>query len=80
MISLSSDEIKFMLMILQLTPDLHQVLEDISITGGAINDDQADELRDLCNDQLDVCGYDEHYKLNENGKKLELLVDKLFVG
>lgn len=65
---------------LQLTPELRQVLERIAISGGKVDEDQADELRDLCNDQLDVRGYDENYKLNDDGKKLELLADKLFTG
>jgi hypothetical protein len=69
-----------MLMMLELTSSLRQVLEDISVSGGNIDDDQVDELRDLCNDKLDVCGYDENYNLNENGKKLEALVDKLYLG
>jgi hypothetical protein len=79
-IYLGSDEIKYMLMMLQLTPDLRQVLEQIARSGGKVDEDQADELRDLCNDQLDLCGYDESYKLNDDGKKLESLVDKLFIG
>ncbi|MET1218962.1 MAG: hypothetical protein ABWW63_04940 [Glaciecola sp.] len=69
-----------MLIILELPPDLRLVLEAISAEGGELNEDQADELRDLCNEKLDICGYDENYKLNENGKKLEALVDKLFIG
>ncbi|WP_017444187.1 hypothetical protein [Gayadomonas joobiniege] len=77
---LSREEVLYLLMILKLTPDLRLVLEAISAEGGELNEDQADELRDLCNEKLDICGYDENYKLNENGKKLEALVDKLFIG
>ncbi|MDD2739859.1 MAG: hypothetical protein PHR94_13090 [Methylomonas lenta] len=80
MIFISRIEIEYMLMMLELTSSLRQVLEDISVSGGNIDDDQVDELRDLCNDKLDVCGYDENYNLNENGKKLEALVDKLYLG
>jgi hypothetical protein len=80
MIFLSRSEIEYMLMMLELTSSLRQVLEGISVSGGNIDDDQADELRDLCNDKLDVCGYDENYNPNEDGKRLEALVDKLYVG
>lgn len=53
---------------LSRTPDsvithLRQVLELIAGSGGKVDEDQADELRDLCNDQLDVCGYDENSNL-----------------
>jgi len=77
---LGREEVLYMLIILELPPDLRLVLEAISEEGGELNEDQADELRDLCNEKLDICGYDENYKLNENGKKLEALVDKLFIG
>jgi hypothetical protein len=77
---LGREEVLYMLIILELPPDLRLVLEAISAEGGELNEDQADELRDLCNEKLDICGYDENYKLNENGKKLEALVDKLFIG
>ena len=80
MIFLSRTEIEYMLMMLELTPALRHVLEELVASGGKIDDDQADELRDLCNDKLDICGYDENYDLNEDGKKLEALVDKLYVG
>lgn len=79
MIVLTKEEVRYMFMMLVLTPDLREVLQRIS-EGGAINEDQADELRDLCHDKLDVCGYDEDYSLNEVGKKLEALADKLYIG
>jgi len=72
--------IKYMLSMLDLTSDLRKNLEMIPAKGGRLNEDQADELRDLCNDKLDVCGYDEQYKLNVNGSQLAILVDKLYIG
>ncbi len=80
MIFLSRTEIEYMLMMLELTPALRQVLDELAISGGKIDDDQADELRDFCNDKLDICGYDENYDLNDDGKKLEALADKLYLG
>lgn len=79
MIRLNRDDVLFMLMMLQLTPDLRQVLQSIS-EGGDISDDQADELRDCCTDRLDEVGFDESYKVTDAGAKLEALVDKLFIG
>ena len=79
MIRLNREDVLFMLIMLQLTPDLRQVLQSIS-EGGDISDDQADELRDCCTDRLDEIGFDENYKATEAGAKLEALVDKLFIG
>jgi hypothetical protein len=79
MIRINSDDVLFMLMMLQLTPDLLQVLQSIT-EGGVISDYQADELRDCCTDRLDEIGFDENYELTEEGAKLEILVDKLFIG
>lgn len=80
MITLSKTEVLFMLTMLQLTPELHQVLEAIADRGGDIDDDIADELRDICTDCLDEIGFDEDYEPMKNGEKLEGLIDKLFVG
>ena len=57
---LGREEVLYMLIILELPPDLRLVLEAISAEGGELNEDQADELRDLCNEKLDICGYDHH--------------------
>ncbi len=79
MIFISYDDARYLLKELDLTPELRQVLENFSIEGGKVNDEQADELRDLCNEKLDVCGLDVNYNLNEDGKLLETLADKLYV-
>jgi len=79
-IKLDREDVLYMLMMLDLSPDLRQILDAISSGGGEINDGCADDLRDLCNDQLDVKGYDKDYNLNDDGRKLESLADKLFIG
>ncbi|QUJ67398.1 hypothetical protein KDD30_15390 [Photobacterium sp. GJ3] len=79
MIYLSKYDVQFMLMILQLTPDLNQVLQAIS-KGGEITDDHADELRDCCTDKLDAIGFDENFEPTVAGRKLEVLTDKLYIG
>jgi len=45
-----------------------------------ISEDQADVIRDLCGEQLQIIGFDEKYELTAEGKILESLVDKFFIG
>ncbi|BFN33308.1 hypothetical protein AAFX19_01895 [Vibrio harveyi] len=80
MITLSKTEVIFMLTMLRLTPEISQVLEAIADRGGDIDDDIADELRDMCTDCLDEIGFDENYDLINDGERLEKLIDKLFIG
>ncbi len=42
--------------------------------------DVADEIRDLCGEQLQLVGFDENYQPTPEGKILESLIDKLFIG
>ncbi len=79
MIYLSKHDVQFMLRILQLIPDLCQVLKAIA-EGGEITDDQADQLRDCCTGKLDEVGFDENYEPTDDGRRLEALIDKLYIG
>lgn len=79
MIYLSRNEIAFILNKVTLTYDLQQVLS-ANKGGCEISDDQADELRDCCIECLDEIGFDDNYELTLDGKKLDELVDKLFIG
>lgn len=45
-----------------------------------ISPNQADEIRDLCGEQLQFVGFDEKYELTYEGKILESLIDKFFLG
>jgi hypothetical protein len=45
-----------------------------------ISENQADVIRDLCGEQLQIVGFDEKYELTPEGKILESLVDKFFIG
>jgi len=45
-----------------------------------ITEDDADEIREICMDYLPVYGFDSNYELNEQGKILEKLIDKFFIG
>lgn len=81
MITLTLQEIQFMLTVLTLTVDLRERLEILlSVENKAISDDIADELRDLCTERLDTHGFDENYNPTDEGKKLEVLIDKLYIG
>ena len=81
MIILTLQEIQLMLKVLTLTIDLRERLETLaSAQTKAIPDDVADELRDLCAERLDTHGFDENYNPTDEGKKLESLIDKLYIG
>ena len=81
MITLTLQEIQFMLTVLALTVDLRERLNAlVSVENKTISDDIADELRDLCTERLDTHGFDENYKPTQEGKKLEVLIDKLYIG
>jgi hypothetical protein len=41
--------------------------------------DDADKIRNLCGEQLQVIGFDQDYNLTEEGCLLEDLVDKFFI-
>ena len=44
-----------------------------------LDENEAIDLRELCSDYLLEVGFDEEYVVNEKGKLLEALVDKLYV-
>lgn len=43
-----------------------------------ISEEEADEIRDLCGEQLQLVGFDENYELTFEGKILESLIDKFY--
>ncbi|MCH8081668.1 MAG: hypothetical protein IID52_04710 [Proteobacteria bacterium] len=42
--------------------------------------DEADILRDLCAEKLDIYGFDEKYEPTKLGQNLETLIDVLYTG
>ncbi|HAW80415.1 MAG TPA: hypothetical protein DCX27_12305, partial [Balneola sp.] len=42
----------------------------------ALNEDEADDLRELCADKLPLVGFNSDYSVNWKGKRLEGLIDK----
>ena len=81
MIRLSKNNIEFMILNLDLPDNLHMLLEKLRhAQDKTIPDDVADELRDFCTEKLDTHGFDINYKPTGLGKKLEELIDKLYIG
>ena len=69
-----------MLSYLTLTDRLRIMLEQLPHDSNKIiDDDIADELRDLCADRLDTHGFDINYNPTAEGSRLEALIDKLYV-
>ena len=50
-----------------------------AVRGQLLDEDTADELRDICADMLLEEGFDEDYRPNEQGRRLEQLIDELHV-
>lgn len=45
-----------------------------------LSHEDADNIRDLCSEMLDMHGFDEKYKLTPDGKILEELIDLFYVN
>ena len=45
-----------------------------------ISEEQAEEIRELCGEELQIAGFDEKYELTPEGEILESLIDKFFIG
>ena len=54
-----------------------QQINDIHLI--IISEDQANEIRDSCGEQLQIAGFDEKYELTSEGEILESLIDKFFI-
>jgi hypothetical protein len=46
----------------------------------ALTDEDADVVRDLCGEKLQTSGFESDYTPTDVGRRLERLVDKLYVG
>lgn len=79
-IRLSSNEIDFLLGALALPPHLIASLRRAKDVRGRIGGDDADALLDLCGERLQVHGFGPGYEPTEEGKQLERMIDRLFVG
>ena len=79
MISIDGNDATFMLKQLSLPAELENVLKS-SKQRVKLSEEQADQLRDFCTDRLDEVGFDKNYEPTNEGKRLESLIDKLFIG
>lgn len=81
MLRISNKDAQFILTTLSVTAELRMILSNPDGDDFVrISDDVADQLRDLCTDRLDTHGFDENYEPNEEGRRLESLIDKLYTG
>ncbi len=81
MVRLSRNDIEFMILNFDLPQKFCILLEKVRDTQDKIMpDDVADKLRDICTEKLDTHGFDINYEPTEIGKKLEELIDKLYIG
>ena len=76
---LNAEDIKFLLSFTREESSIAKVILSIK-PNTDISVDLADELRDHCTDRLDTHGFDINYNPTEEGKRLEDLIDKLYVG
>jgi hypothetical protein len=44
------------------------------------SEEQADEIRDACGEKLQIVGFGKNYELTNEGRILEDLIDKFFIG
>lgn len=83
-IKLNQDEYRYLCKALFLPDKLRQLFFLAERNNNSylfnISEDQADEIRDLCGEQLQLVGFDDKYEPTPEGKILEDLVDKFYIG
>ncbi|HVV69571.1 MAG TPA: hypothetical protein VHE99_11180 [Gammaproteobacteria bacterium] len=80
-IDLTKEEYDFLLKNNFLENDLRRLLENIeSGYRLKIDDLKADEIRDQCGEYLQIVGFDKNYNPTPEGKILEKLIDKFYIG
>jgi hypothetical protein len=79
LVKLNREEVLLLQSELQINEHLKNVLK-LAAQGQELSQKDADSLRDRCIERLDVDGFDKEYQPTILGAKLELLIDKLFVG
>jgi len=82
-IKLTQDEFNYLSSTFFLSPSWHTGLGASWKKTNAhylltISEEQADKLRDLCGEQLQIVGFDEQYRPTKEGEILESLIDKFF--
>ena len=74
------NDAEFLLKELELSEELVSSLRAAIQQKKPLEDSQADQLRDLCGEKLQTHGFDQNYEPNALGRRLEELIDKLFIG
>lgn len=69
--------------VLKNNASLIKIIERVTMDKGKylldIDSVVADEIRDLCSEQLQINGFDEDYNLNNVGEILEYLIDIFYI-
>lgn len=82
-VKLSSHQKEYLLKSVLNESPLSSVGENITKKNNSyyvdVTEEQADNIRDLCCDKLDIYGYDEDYELSSVGEILEELIDLFYV-
>lgn len=83
-VKLNSDELDYLLLEQLLPHSLRMKLASTDKSKSVnyaleISENEADEIRNLCGEQLQVKGFDENYVPTKEGRLLESLIDKFFV-
>ena len=76
MTQLKKDDAKFLLKWLTMPETTREKLRQ----GTPLNAEETDHLRDLCGERLQTHGFGPSYEPTAEGKRLEELVDRLYIG
>jgi hypothetical protein len=79
MIRMADQDIDFMLRALALPDELGERLRLVRAGRGELSADDADRLRDLCGERLQTHGFGPDYTPTEEGRRLERLIDELYL-
>jgi hypothetical protein len=77
---LSDADAQFLLDVLDLTEALRKTVNELRMGRTQLSEDDAEKLRDLCGERLQTHGFGEGYEPTTEGRRLEELIDRLFVG
>ena len=77
---LSLEDINYLLAVLEVPIEIRKGLEGLKEKGGMLAPEDADVLRDLCGERLQIYGFGPDYAPTLEGLRLERLIDKLFTG
>ena len=71
---------EYLLRVLDLEPALRGRLEAFRAGTNYLPNDDRDALRNMVGERLQLVGFDQDYNPTPEGKRLEQLIDDLFIG